>query len=135
MTYGRIRQPNTSCIDSTSDGANWKQYFSKQSLPSPGGDSSIFTFDYNTLEIDSGNTDTLKDSVNKSSFPLSLQEDAIILENLGKDEEEVGKEMSKEEQAGMVESSFSETTITLDCVDDKKETTKEEETKTVEFQH
>ena len=89
LTYGRIRRPNTSRTDSTSDGVNLKQYFSKQSFTSPGGDSSIFTFDYNTLEIDLGNTDTLNDSVNKSSFPLSLQDDVIILENLGKDEEEV----------------------------------------------
>ena len=86
LTYGRIRRTNTSRTDSTSDGANLKQYFSKQSLTSPGGNSSVFTFDDNTLEIDA---DTLKVSVDKSSFPLSLQEDAIILENLGKDEEEV----------------------------------------------
>ena len=131
LTYGRIRRPNTSRTDSTSDGANLKQYFSKQSLTSPGGDSSVFTFNDNSLEIDA---DTLKVSVDKSSFPLSLQEDAIILENLWKDEEEVGKEISKEEQAGIVESSFNETTITtMDCDDDKKETTKEEEAKMVEF--
>ena len=132
-TYGRIRRPNTSHTDSTSDGAKLKQNFSKQSLRSPGGDSSVFTFDDNTIEIDSGKMDTLKDSVDKSSFPLSLQEDAIILENLGKYEEEVGKEIAKEEQAGMVEFSFNETTIALDCDDDKTETTKEEEAKMVEF--
>ena len=116
-TVGRIQnyRLNTSRTDSTSDGVTLKQYSGKQTQTSPGGgDSSVFTFDDSNLKKGS---DTLKYSTNKS---LSSQEDAITLEILGKDKQEKEKEMSKEEGARMVESSFNQTIVTLDCDDDKE---------------
>ena len=126
-TVGRIRnyRLHTSHTDSTSDGVTLKKYSGKQTQTSPGGgDSSVFTFDDSTLKKGS---DTLKYSTNKS---LSPQEDAITLENLGKDEQEKEKEMSKEEGARMVESSFNQITVTLDCDDNKEKQEIEKETTT-----
>ena len=111
-TFDRIRnyRRNTSHTDSTTDGDTLKQYSGKRTS----SDSSFFTFNDSNLKRRS---DALKYSVGKSLFS---QEDAIILENIGKDEHENEEEMSNEEEARIVESSFNETTVTLDCDDDKE---------------
>ena len=112
-TAGRIRnyRPNTSHTDSTSDGDTLKQYSGNSNLKK--------------------GSDTSKYSTNKS---LYSQEDAITLEILGKDEQEKEKEMSKEEGARMVESSFNQTTVTLDC-DDNKEKQEIEKEITTKYQN
>ena len=133
-TVGRIRnyRLNTSRTDSTSDGDTLKRYSGKQTPTSPVGDSSVFTFDDSTLKKGS---DTSKYSVDKF---LSSQEGAITLETVEMDKQAMEKEMSKEEEARKVESSFNQTIVTLDCYDDEekqemnKEMTKEEEARKVE---
>ena len=133
-TVGRIRnyRPNTSHTDSTSDGDTLKRRFGKRTPTSPVGDSNVFTFDDSTLKKGS---DTSKYSVGK---PLSSQEGAITLETVEMDKQATEKEMSKEQEARKVESSFNQTIVTLDCDDDEekqemsKEMTKEEEAKIAE---
>ena len=133
-TVGRIRnyRPNTSHTDSTSDGDTLKRRFGKRTPTSPVGDSNVFTFDDSTLKKGS---DTSKYSVGK---PLSSQEGVITLETVEMDKQAMEKEMSKEEEARKVESSFNQTIVTLDCDDDEekqemnKEMTKEEEARKVE---
>ena len=133
-TVGRIRnyRPNTSRTDSTSDGDTLKRRFGKRTPTSPVGDSNVFTFDDSTLKKGS---DTSKYSVGK---PLSSQEGAITLETLEMDKQAMEKEMSKEEEARKVESSFNQIIVTLNCFDDEekqemsKEMTKEEEAKIAE---
>ena len=133
-TVGRIRnyRPNTSHTDSTSDGDTLKHRFGKRTPTSPVGDSNVFTFDDSTLKKGS---DTSKYSVGK---PLSSQEGAITLETVEMDKQATEKEMSKEQEARKVESSFNQTIVTLDCDDDEekqemsKEMTKEEEAKIAE---
>ena len=133
-TVGRIRnyRPNTSHPDSTSDGDTLKRRFGKRTPTSPVGDSNVFTFDDSTLKKGS---DTSKYSVGK---PLSSQEGAITLETVEMDKQATEKEMTKEEEARKVESSFNQTMVTLDCDDDEekqelsKEMTKEEEVKIAE---
>ena len=109
-TFDRIRnyRRKSSNTDSTTDRDTLKQYSGKRTS----GDSSVFTFNDKNPKRGS---DTSKYSVGKSLFS---QEDAIILENIGKDEHE------NEEEA---ESSFNQTTVTLDCDDDteKQQTEKE----------
>ena len=133
-TVGRIRnyRPNTSHTDSTSDGDTLKRRFGKRTPTSPVGDSNVFTFDDSTLKKGS---DTSKYSVGK---PLSSQEGAITLETVEMDKQATEKEMSKEQEARKVESSFNQTIVTLefDDVQEKqemsKEMTKEEEAKIAE---
>ena len=133
-TVGRIRnyRPNTSHTDSTSDGDTLKRRFGKRTPTSPVGDSNVFTFDDSTLKKGS---DTSKYSVAK---PPSSQEGAITLETVEMDKQATEKEMSKEQEARKVESSFNQTIVTLDCDDDEekqemsKEMTKEEEAKIAE---
>ena len=111
-TFDRIRnyRRKSSNTDSTTDRDTLKQYSGKRTS----GDSSVFTFNDNNPKRGS---DTLKYSAGKSLFS---QEDAIILENIGKDEHENEEEMSNKEEARIVESSFNQTTVTLDCDDDKE---------------
>ena len=121
-TYSRIRKHrmNTSRADSISYGDTLKHYSDKRTPKSP-VDSSVFTFDDSNLKR--GGSDTLKYSTGKS---FSSQEDAITLEIEGKE-----IEISNEEEAKMVESSFNQTTVTLDCAGNKEKQEIEEEMTTM----
>ena len=110
-----------------------KRRFGKRIPKYPGGgDSNVFAFDDSTLKTGS---DTLKYSVGKSP---SSQKDAVTLETVEMDKQAMEKEMSKEEDGRMLESSFNQTIVTLDCDNDEekqemnKEMRKEEEAKIAE---
>ena len=104
---------NTSHTDSTSDGSTLKQYFGKQGMSSQTSPSSNSSVDDSILEKSSGNT--LKYTVSKPAFPLSPLRDTETAEN---DKQNMDNIMSKEEE---IESSFYQTTTTLDCKENKEE--------------
>ena len=132
-TVGRIRnyRLNISRTDSTLDGDTLKRRrFGKRIPKYPGGgDSIVFAFDDSTLKTGS---DTL---VGKSP---SSQKDTVTVETVEMDKQAIEKEMSKEKDGRMLESSFNQTTVILDCDNDEekqemnKEMTKEEEAKIAE---
>ena len=114
-TFGRFRkyQENASHRDSTSDGGNLKQFYGQQGMLSPlspGGDLRVAMFDESTPKV-SGNIYTMTDSVGISSFPL---------EEMEKDDCEMEKETSNEEEATMINSSFVQTSIIVDNENDKQ---------------
>ena len=119
-TYGHFRnyRLNTSHTDSTSDGGTLKQYYGKQGISSPTSRSSDSTVDDRTVEKSSGNT--FKYSVSKPAFPLSPLGDAESVENDKQNMESAFNVTSKEEEVKMIESSFNQTTVTVDC-EEKKE--------------
>ena len=62
------------------------------------------------MKNSSGNT--FKYTVSKAAFPLSPLGDTESVEN---DKQNMENVMSKEEEVKMIESSFNQTTVTLDC--------------------
>ena len=114
-TVGRIRnyRLNISRTDSTLDGDTLKRRRFGKRIPKylGGGDSIVFAFDDSILKTGS---DTL---VGKSP---SSQKDTVTVETVEMDKQAIEKEMSKEKDGRMLESSFNQTTVILDCDNDEE---------------